>query len=93
MSPPFSCSTSSGEIDRLSFPFIDLYVPGLTPRIHCSESALQLAENTTFVFLCHVNTGIVPEYSNKSYRCDAGIIYIYCMYVRRLYNAGARTEP
>jgi hypothetical protein len=44
-------SESSGDIDRLAFPFVDLYVPALSPRIHCSEAALQFAENTTFVFL------------------------------------------
>jgi hypothetical protein len=48
ISRPFSCSTSSEtlkssvEIDRLSFPFIELYVPALTPRIDCSEAAFQL---------------------------------------------------
>jgi hypothetical protein len=37
-----------------------------TPRIHCSESALQFPDNTTFMFLCHVNTGIVREQSKMS---------------------------
>jgi hypothetical protein len=37
-------STSSGEIDRLSFPFNDLYVPALIPRLYCSETPLQSAE-------------------------------------------------
>jgi hypothetical protein len=43
------------EIDHTSFPFNDFYIPGLTPRIHCSEAALQFVENTTFTFLYHVN--------------------------------------
>jgi hypothetical protein len=55
----------SGEIDRPSFPFIDLYVPAPTPRLLCSEAALQFAENTTFMFLCRVNTGIVPKQGDE----------------------------
>jgi hypothetical protein len=64
MSRPFSrsrVSKSSAEIYRLGFPFIDLYVPAFTPRIHCSEAALQFAEHTMFVFLCRVNRVIVRE--------------------------------
>jgi hypothetical protein len=67
---------SAGEIGRMSFLFIDLIVPALTPRIYCSESALQFAENTTFVFLYHVNTDIVREQSKVSSSCRRGIIYI-----------------
>jgi hypothetical protein len=54
---------SSGEIliDHLGFPVIDLYVPALTSQIHCSNFALQFAENTTFVFPFCINTGIVHE--------------------------------
>jgi hypothetical protein len=80
---PFSCSMSSGtlkfsgEIDRLSFSFIDLCVPALTPRIHCSES-LKFAENT-FVFFCRVNTGIsiFCKQNKMSSRCGGVIIYIW----------------
>jgi hypothetical protein len=35
---------SSGEIDRPSVSIIDLHVPALTPRIHCSEATLQCSE-------------------------------------------------
>jgi hypothetical protein len=56
-------------------PFIDLYVPALTPRRHCSEAALQLAENTTFTFLCRVNIGIVREQGKTSSRCREDIIF------------------
>jgi hypothetical protein len=52
---------SSGEIDCLTFPFIDLYVPAFTSRIHCSESVLQFAENKTFIFLYRINTGIIRK--------------------------------
>jgi hypothetical protein len=44
ISRPFTCSTSSGtlessaDIDRLCFPFIDLYAPSPTPWFHSSES-------------------------------------------------------
>jgi hypothetical protein len=83
MRRPFSCSTSSGtlkysgEADRLSFSFIDIYVPALTPRIHRSESALQFAENTTILFLCSVNTGIVREQRKMVSRCRRSILYMY----------------
>jgi hypothetical protein len=78
MSGPFSCSTSSGtrksfgEIDRLSFLFIDVHVPELTPRIHYSEASLQFAETTTFVCLCRVNTGIVREQTKTSFEAPWG---------------------
>jgi hypothetical protein len=65
---------SSGEIDLQIFPFIDLYVPALTPRIHCSEAALQFSENTTFMFFWCVNTGTVREQIKMSSRCRGGII-------------------
>jgi hypothetical protein len=64
----FSCSVlsetlkSSGEKDHLSFDYIDLYVPAFTAdslQIHCSEAALQFADNTMFMFLCHLNTGVI----------------------------------
>jgi hypothetical protein len=77
---PFSCSTSSGtlssgETDRLSFPFFDLYVP----RIHCNESPLQFAKNTMFMLLYRVNRGIVSEQSNMSSACGgASLIYMNC---------------
>jgi hypothetical protein len=82
ISRPFSCNTasgtlkSSGEISRLRFPFSELRTSVLTPRIHCSEAALQFAENTTFLFLCRVNTGIGREQSKMSSRCRGGIICI-----------------
>jgi hypothetical protein len=90
-SRPIRCSASSGalkssgEIDYLSFPFINLYVPSLTPWLHWSEAALQFAENTTFVFLTckykyHPRTGRVPG--------AAGASFEYRMYI-----TGARTEP
>jgi hypothetical protein len=80
---------SSGETDRLRFPFIDLYVSALTPRIHCSESALQFAENMTFEFLSRVNKCIVREQSKMSSRCRGAA----CRPMFSLYNIGARTEP
>jgi hypothetical protein len=82
MSHPFICSMSlgtmsSGEIARLSFPFIALYVPALTPQIHCSDTTLEFPENIMFVSSCHVNTGIAHDQSKKSSRCNSrGIIFI-----------------
>jgi hypothetical protein len=67
---------SSGEIDRLSFPFINLYVAMLTPQIHCGETVLQLAENMAFMFLWRVNIGIAHEQSKMSSRCRRGTVYI-----------------
>jgi hypothetical protein len=84
MSRPFSCTSSqtlkcSGEIDRLSFPFIDLYVPPLTPRLRCSEAALQFAEHTTFMFLCRVNTGNFTEKKENEFQVPRGYhSYIDC---------------
>jgi hypothetical protein len=69
-------SKSSGEIDRLRFHFIDFQVPALTPRILYSESALQFAENATFVFLLRVNIGIIREKSQMNSRCRRVIIYV-----------------
>jgi hypothetical protein len=67
---------TSGEIDRLCFPFIDLYAPVFTPRITCSEAALQFAVFTIFVFLCRVDIDIVREQNKMSSRCRGAIIYI-----------------
>jgi hypothetical protein len=49
--PPFICkmsldwSTAIGETDGMSLTFTDFYVPLLTTRLHCSETALQLSDN------------------------------------------------
>jgi hypothetical protein len=67
---------SSGEIDCLSFTFINLCVPVLTPQIYCSGAPLQFTENMTFMFLCYVNTGIIHKQSEMSSSCRGGIIYI-----------------
>jgi hypothetical protein len=75
----------SGEIDRMSFPFIDLYIPAPTLRIHSSEFALQFAEDTTFVLPCRVNTGIVREQSKMSSGAAGHHLYIYIyIYIYRL---------
>jgi hypothetical protein len=71
---------SSGEVDRLSPSFFDLFVPAFTPRIHCSEAALRFAESTTFMSLCRVNTGIVSEQSRMCFRFRGDIIYLYIQY-------------
>jgi hypothetical protein len=78
---------SSGETVRLSFPFADLLVPEDTPRLHCSEAALQFAENMTFMFLWRVYTGNVREQSKMSSRCRRS------SFIYRPYNNAARTEP
>jgi hypothetical protein len=44
-------SASSGEIDRLSLPIIDLYVSALTSQLDSSEAASHFAGNTAFMFL------------------------------------------
>jgi hypothetical protein len=71
------------------FPFTDLHVPVLTSRLHCSEAALQFAENTTFMFLRRVNVGtfITVEVSKTSFRCRGSIV------CSRMYNTGTRMEP
>jgi hypothetical protein len=52
--PSFQCkmsldrSTLMEGIDGLSLIFIDVYVPVLTPRLHGSETALQISDNITF---------------------------------------------
>jgi hypothetical protein len=69
-------SKSSGELDHLSFTFIKLCVPVHTPQIYCSGAPLQFAENTTFLFHCHVNTGIIHKQSRMSSSCCGGIIYM-----------------
>jgi hypothetical protein len=61
-------------------------VPALTPWIHCSEYALQLAKNTTFVFLCRANIGIA---ANRARRVPC--VARYHLYT--VYNIWARTEP
>jgi hypothetical protein len=42
------------EIDGLNLILIDLYVPALTPRLRCSEAALQLSENKDLFAVCCV---------------------------------------
>jgi hypothetical protein len=68
-------SRFSGEVDRLGFPFIILYVPALTPQIHCSKAALQFAQNKMFV--CCEDTGIVYKQSKRSSSCRGSIVYTY----------------
>jgi hypothetical protein len=77
---PFSFSMFLGILSprKVSFgiTFTNLYVPVLTPRPHCNEAALQVAENTRFVLLCCVCRGIVCDQPKISSRCCGGIIYI-----------------
>jgi hypothetical protein len=51
---------SSGEIVHLSFPFINVYVPALTP-LNCSETALQFAENTELKLKSNDRPILSPE--------------------------------
>jgi hypothetical protein len=51
----------------LTFPVTELYVPPLTSQLHCSEAALQFAENTTSIFVCRANKSIVRENSKMNY--------------------------
>jgi hypothetical protein len=82
-------STSSGEVDRLSLPYIDVYIRALTPWAHSSEATLQFVDNATVMFLCRVytDTGVVREQSKVSPGA-AGASFIYKMYSTR-----ARTKP
>jgi hypothetical protein len=57
----------------MSFPFIDFNVIVLTPCIHCSEAVLQVVDNTTIMFLCCINTGIIHEYKEMSVRHSWGL--------------------
>jgi hypothetical protein len=72
------------EKHRLSFPFIDLYVPVLTPWIHWSEATLQFAENTMFMFVCCVNMCIIHKQSKMSSRCHH--LYIDCIILGEGWN-------
>jgi hypothetical protein len=62
--PSFQCKmnpdwyTSVREVDGLNLILIDLYVPAFTPRLHCSEAALQLSENTSLLEFCCIYTRI-----------------------------------
>jgi hypothetical protein len=64
----------------LNFLLIHLYVPALTPRIHCSESALQFAENMVFAFLCRERRGIICEESKMTSRA-ARASFMYRLYL------------
>jgi hypothetical protein len=59
-------------MDRLSIRFINFYVLSLTQRLDCSEAALQLSENTTFMCFCYVNAGLIREQVKMSFRCREG---------------------
>jgi len=41
-----------GEADGMNLILIDLYVPTLTPRLHCSDDVLQLPDDITFFAVC-----------------------------------------
>jgi hypothetical protein len=70
-------STSFRE-NRPSLPFIDLYVPALTPWTNGSEATLEIAANKILVLLCRVytSTAIIREDSKMSSRGRGGIISI-----------------
>jgi hypothetical protein len=72
----FTKGLPSREIDHMNFLLNDLYILALTPRIHCSEAALQFVENTTFTFLCSVNTDNMSEKSARTSRRRVGVIYM-----------------
>jgi hypothetical protein len=52
------CSASMEEADGLSLNIIDLYVPALTPRLHCGDTALQFSENIPLFAICFVCVSI-----------------------------------
>jgi hypothetical protein len=56
-------STSVREVDGLSLMLIDLYVPALTPRLHCSEAALQFSENTALFAICCIHARVTGKES------------------------------
>jgi hypothetical protein len=88
----FGCNKYSGTLNLLrnGSPEISFHW-SLCSRVHTTKSlfsfSLQFTENTTFVFLCCANRGIVREQSkmNPNYR---GASFIY-----RLYNIGVKMEP
>jgi hypothetical protein len=65
-------------MDRLNIPFINFYFLSLTQRLDCSEAALQLAENTTYIFLYRGNTGVIREQGKMSFRSREHRLYIEC---------------
>jgi len=40
---------------------IDLYVPALTPRLRCSEAALQLSENIALLAFCCIHIRVIGK--------------------------------
>jgi hypothetical protein len=56
--PSFHCkmsfgrSTPAGEVDGLSLILVNFYVTTLTPRLYCSDAALELPENITLFEVC-----------------------------------------
>lgn len=54
-------------------PFIHLYVPAVTPRLHPGVAALQFVENTLLTCFCCVKTSFVSEQSMITSRCRGGI--------------------
>jgi hypothetical protein len=56
----------------LSLPFIDFYVPALTPWPHSSDATLEFVQHATLMFLCCVYPGIVREQSKVYSRCCGG---------------------
>jgi hypothetical protein len=55
--------TSVTEVDGLNLILIDLYVPALTLRLHCSEAALQLSENQTLSEMYCIYTRVIGKES------------------------------
>jgi hypothetical protein len=68
---------SERKVDDPSFIFIDFYVPGLIPRLYCTETSLQISENITFFAVCRIDTGIISKETQIDIRCLGRIIYVY----------------
>jgi hypothetical protein len=49
------------EIDGLNLNFVDFYVPLLKPHLGCTETSLQLSENTSFFAFCRIYTGVIHK--------------------------------
>jgi hypothetical protein len=74
----FSCSMSLGtlgsnrETGRMSFSIIARYSPELISQLHCSEAALQFAENMTPMLFCRVCTAVRPPTGKDEFQVPWG---------------------
>jgi hypothetical protein len=50
-----------GEVDGLSFLFVNLNVAALTPRLHCGETVLELSKDMTLFAISAIQVRIIGK--------------------------------